>query len=254
MEFNKTILASAMAIASGTMCAPAHANLTNSTVLNFVMGSSAMIGCEDGTAPPCDGSPAVTDIVGSFFAIDTNDDGVIDANEKNPIGSLNGIRIGALQAASGSHTGLPDGSENPDIDQPWAFLGNTGMHQTTKPITVLADNGSTKTLDFSGWSWRWNGIGVPLVDLGTTISCDTSSCSDGSSYTIDGAFHFSGSGFTSAPYFLHLEGSVSQVPVPAAAWLFSSGVAGLAGAARRRKGRHRTGSKPASKQQTGSAR
>lgn len=36
-------------------------------------------------------------------------------------------------------------------------------------------------------------------------------------------------------YFLHLEGTVQAVPVPAAAWLFGSGLLGLLGLGRRRR-------------------
>lgn len=43
-------------------------------------------------------------------------------------------------------------------------------------------------------------------------------------------------GKTQAFYALHLEGTVSAVPVPAAAWLFGSDIMGLAGIARCSRG------------------
>jgi hypothetical protein len=50
--------------------------------------------------------------------------------------------------------------------------------------------------------------------------------------------HFQGNGFVSFDYNLTLGGTVattpSAVPVPAAAWLFGSGLLGLVGVARRR--------------------
>jgi len=36
-------------------------------------------------------------------------------------------------------------------------------------------------------------------------------------------------------YKLHLEGTISAVPVPAAVWLFGSGLIGLTGMARRKR-------------------
>jgi hypothetical protein len=145
-----------------------------------------------------------------------------------------------VQSASGSHSGSIDGTENPNIDMPWTFFGGTGMHQTTSPITVLNDFGSYKTLDFSGWNWVWNGIpSTELVPVSpTTIMCSTSSCSDGSTYTLDGAFHVNGLGSTTLSYQLHLEGQIaspSSIPVPPAAWLFGSGLLGLIGISKRKK-------------------
>jgi hypothetical protein len=230
---NKTVLSAAIGIALGGATLNANANLTSSATLDFTLGSVQTISCAYGTTPPCNNaSYSITDIVGSYFAFDNND-GTIVAVEKTPIGSFNGIHIGATQAASGSHTGSIDGSENPNIDNPWTFFGSTGMHQSTVPIIDLGGG----VLDFSGWNATWNGIAsIPLIETApTTITCDTASCSDGSNYTIDGAFHVNGAGFTTVDYVLHLEGTVSSVPVPAAAWLFGSGLAGLAGVARRRK-------------------
>ncbi|HHH43479.1 MAG TPA: VPLPA-CTERM sorting domain-containing protein [Gammaproteobacteria bacterium] len=215
-----------------------HASLTSSATLDFTLGTSQVVGCNYGTVPPCNTSAYnSTDIVGSYFAIDSNANDLMTPNEKHPIESFNGIHIGSIQSASGSHSGPIDGSENPNIDKPFEFFGNTGMHQTTSPITDLTGSGSTRVLDFSGWSWLWDGTeNIPLVATSpTTIVCDTSSCSDGSNYTIDGAFHINGAAFTSVSYVLHLEGTVSSVPIPASAWLFGSGLAGLAGVARRRR-------------------
>ncbi len=43
------------------------------------------------------------------------------------------------------------------------------------------------------------------------------------------------SGFGSVKYYLHLEGCVKTVPLPAAVWLFGSGLPGLAGIASRKR-------------------
>jgi hypothetical protein len=168
--------------------------------------------------------------------MDTNGNGV-EATEKTPIESFNGIHIGFTQAAGSSHTGPINGTESPNIDAPWTFFGGTGMHQTTSPITVTGGSGGV--VDLSGWNVTWNGIAsIPLVQQSASIVCSTASCSTTSTYTLDGAFHVNGAGFTTVPYTLHLEGEVMHgddfVPIPAAAWLFGSGLVGLMGIARRK--------------------
>jgi hypothetical protein len=152
----KTTLSTAIGLVLGGIALSANASLTTSATLNFTMGS---IGCAYGTTPPCHPSVyPMTDIVGSYFSMDTNDDGTHAAYEKNPIGSFNGIHIGTTQLASGSHSGGINGTESPNIDEPWQFFGNTGMHQTTAPITLLFGTGDQWLLDMSGWSVTWNGI------------------------------------------------------------------------------------------------
>jgi len=185
-----------------------------------------------------------TDIVGSYFSLESTGNGVVDPFEKIPISSFNGIHIGIAQGASGSHSGIVDGTENPSIDNPWEFRANVGMHQTTSPITVNGGSGDNLTLDMSGWNVTWNSISsIPLYQQGAaTIRCTTgSSCSDSSSYTLDVAFHVSGAGFTTVPYTVHLVGQVSNVPVPATLWLFGSGLLGLVGITRRKNSIKETG-------------
>ena len=231
----KTTLATAVGLVLGGAALNANAALTSRATLSFTLGSSAVVACNYGTTPPC-GKAAynITDVVGSYFSMDTNGNG-LEPIEKTPIGSFNGIHMGTSQAAGGSHTGAINGSENPNIDAPWTFFGGTGMHQTTSAIT---DNGDG-TMDFSGWNVTWNGIAsIPVVATSpTTITCNTATCSDTSTYTLDGAFHVNGAGFTTVAYTVHLEGTVtaSAIPVPAAVWLFGSGLLGLAGVARRKK-------------------
>jgi len=212
MNQRKSTISTAIAIALGCSSFTVSAALTTSATLDF-------------------------DINYSYFAMDTNDDGIFDPAERNPIGSFNGIHIGTTQLAGGSHSQAPNGTESPNIDNPWVFFGNTGMHQTTAPITVGIGTGDFWTLDMSGWGVTWNGItNIPMIDQGSSISCEAgSSCSDSSSYTLDGTFHVAGAGFTTVGYALHLEGHVSNIPVPAAAWLFGSGLLGLLGIARRKK-------------------
>ena len=148
-------------------------------------------------------------------------------------------------------------TEVPGIDEPWNFFGGTGMHFTSSPIIVIdndvnGDGGFTKTLDFSGWGVTWNGIAAINMGSGNhsggagdglaTITCSDVSCSQSSTFMLD---YFAAvplndpSGFGGVQYALHLEGqvggTVSAVPVPAAVWLFGSGLIGLIGIAKRTK-------------------
>ena len=180
-----------------------------------------------------------------------------------------GIKIGVTQSATGSHNGPPDGSETSAIDDPWYWLGSTGMHTTTSPVTAVNDlGGGVMELDFSGWGLTWNGItlinlGGGIQDCGTTddgicvatngddlagqydngtslaiITCSSVLCAQGDSFTLDYAAtvpQADSTNFGGVYYSLHLEGMVSAVPVPSAIWLFGSGLIGLIGVARRQK-------------------
>ena len=165
------------------------------------------------------------------------------------ITGLNGINTDAAQAASGSHSGAPNGSEFPDIDNPWLFFGNTGMHGTSSAPSILSVTGSSATIDMSGWYVTWNAI--PVIDMGAgawggnpdgvgEISCAVA-CLDGEAYTMTYTARVPAgdpSSFGNVAYRLNLTGTIAgdlqAVPVPAAVWLFGSGLLGLVGVARRK--------------------
>ena len=154
------------------------------------------------------------------------------------IDSLNGIQLGTVQGASGSHSGLPgctpnsacnNAGENPNIDKPWGFFSNTGMHQTTiAPVVLTDDGGGNATVNMSGWDVTWNGI--PTIPMGAgvwgnsnvfsegvgNIVC-AADCSGGDNYTLD--YHGTvpqndPSGFGGVKYGLHLEGVVGVPGTP----------------------------------------
>ena len=202
---------------------------------------------------------------GSWWAFDFNGNGIISAAERTGMQQgTQGLIIGVTQSPTGiSHAGRPDGSEGGAIDAAWNFLQNTGMHLTVSSVT----GSTTAGLNFSGWRMTW--AGIPSMPLGGGIqNCGTTT--DGicvSSYptsqdfggTINNGsgiatFAWDGiyghaytldytatvplddpSGFGGVYYGLHLEGTVQAVPVPAAVWLFGSGLMGLLGLARRQK-------------------
>lgn len=138
------------------------------------------------------------------------------------LNSLNGLIIGTAQPTF------------PGIDQTWVdtTFVQSGNHYTTSPVNVL----SPTTLDFSGWALHWSGFNLPF---GATQGVANYSF-DGTNFTLDyswnavtnnGGVLLSGA---VADYQLHLVGTVSSVPIPAAVWLFCSGLLGLIGMARRK--------------------
>jgi len=78
---------------------------------------------------------------------------------KNMINGVDGIKIGVIQTNTFDYPGLSS------IDS-WAFLGADGMHYTTNPTNINNSTGNTAEIDFSGWSWTFNGDLVRL-NLGT---------------------------------------------------------------------------------------
>ena len=174
------------------------------------------------------------------------------------ITNLNGIVLGTLQTATGSHAGAPNGTENDNIDNAWRFFNNTGMHSTegTAP-SVISGSGNTATLDFSGWRVAWNAVESPGINMGggawngnangvAEVTCGVD-CTDGDTFSLMYSATVPNDGTTNfgdVAYLLVINGTITggdlftsggEVPVPAAAWLLGSGLVGLVGVARRRK-------------------
>ena len=116
----------------GSVQIEVQAALPADAILAFDPGQPV---CLAGGIPPnCDFF--LQDVSGSYFAMDFDASGDFGANEKTAIEMNEGVRLGDIQPASGSHGGSPDGSETPSIDMPWSFFANTGMHQTTLPVVI----------------------------------------------------------------------------------------------------------------------
>ena len=233
----KTNLYYAIAATLAVAAAPTTATAAI-TGLNFTSGvGSCVLG---GTFPAC--SYSLTDVAsGSFFSMDADGNGTVATTEKVAMTSLATIDFTNTTAALGSHTGVINGSETPVFDI-WEFFGSTGMTQLT---SAIVDNGDG-TLDFSGWDVSWNGIAsIPMGGDPANNPADTGlatisfgACNDGDAFTLTYDAHVplnDPSNFGGVAYSLSLEGTVSAVPVPAAVWLFGSGLLGLVGVARRKK-------------------
>jgi len=235
-------------IVSTCIAPTTHASLTSTAILNF-------------DSPEYDINGQV--ISGSNFGVDFTGDGTIELIERTGLTMNDGLKLGATQTAT---------PISPGIDQPWNFFGNQGVHTTFSDISILSDDGlGNVELDFSGWAINWNGIDVGLggtswgsnPDGVAQMTC-ANDCSDGDSFSIfytatvtDVSTGFAGIryrlGFDSntlafaalaisEPTIGPIEdlgiiatGTISSVPIPAAAWLFGSGLLSLIGVARRNK-------------------
>jgi len=151
---------------------------------------------------------------------------------------IDGVILGSVQTHDFSFTGNR-------IDD-FLFLASPGMHYTTSPTNVLSSSGNTATIDFSGWSWAFSNAAASF-NLGSgswgsnpdgiaEITCSVD-CGNGDTYSLSytATTGDEPNGFDYLTYELYLTGTVSSVPIPAAAWLFCSGLLGLVGMARRKK-------------------
>jgi len=222
-SLNKIVISLGLAMGVSTY---ANADISPTAALKFSDGvTSCVIGEDLSTATGCLYDVVATNV--SYFGMDTSGDGVIQDGEKTVlIGTGNGITIGAAQAVG-------------EIDQTWSFGGNPGNHFTTQGLTVTG-TGNTAILDMTGWTIFWNGgptdLGNGLIgDTGgfASITCATD-CTLGDSFVLDYAAQAPAGPTYGLLYSLHLEGTISAVPVPAAVWLFGSGLLGLFGFSRRK--------------------
>jgi len=160
-------------------------------------------------------------------------------------GSDGGLLVGQTQLANDPSYVLPSLSP---FDSPWGFCGIAGVHQSTSPVNILNDDGlGAVQLDFSGWGALWNNNVISLGEDSINFAIETGvgsvtsgvDCSYGDTFALDYAAQVTDGAFIGVYWGLHLEGTVydvvAVVPVPAAVWLFGSGLVALVGLAGRRK-------------------
>ena len=194
---------------------------------------------------------------GSFFGMDLNGDSKVQQGERTPLAQgTTGLVIGQTSGVGASHGGAPVAGDTGEITAPWLFNSSTGTDQ----LTVAATGDTTNGLDMSGWTVNWNGgpidmgaggawavanCGAPGMGCGAATFADSTadiswSGTYGDTYTLFYTATVPSGGFAGTQYFLKLTGTVEAasapaVPVPAAVWLFGSGLLGLVGVARRKK-------------------
>ena len=220
----RSLLFSAIASVGMMGATGANAALSGGEILNFDDGVG---GCQaGGTFPDC--NYGATDVVsGSYFAMDTSGNGGFAPEERVIMQNAGtGLTLGTAQAAG-------------TIDLDWSFGGNLGRHKTDTALGTPSVN-ADGTVDMTGWVVFW-GATPGDINMGTgaaaTVACTsgTMTCAVGESFTLDYTAVVPTGDFTGVGYQLHLEGTVEAIPVPAAVWLFGSGLLGLVGVARRRK-------------------
>ena len=134
--------------------------------------------------------------------------------------------------------------------QTWNFFSNTGQHWTQANTTISNVGASSFDVSMAGWTVNWAGGNIDMSgdtanfagDSGiANVTCGVD-CAVGDTYALNYSAHTpkdgGGTSFKGVLYNLHLEGTVNSpaaVPVPAAVWLFGSGLVGLVGVARRKK-------------------
>lgn len=237
---NKTLLVLALGFTSVTSAQAAN-------VFNYVGGGASVAG----------GMAAPTGSWFSMLAADTDGDYMPDANVYTAIrsagatgipgvnGNLNMDVINTITAGPGGGGATQHNSGNM-IDRDWNFFGSWGADFTTSALTVAYSGGNTASVDMSGWRVTWNGIAAINMGAGAPgVMANNDGIWGNGNDTLDYTTVVpmgDPSGFGGVQYAVHFIGSinpvntavVSQVPVPAAAWLLGSGLLGLVGVARRK--------------------
>ena len=124
---------------------------------------------------------------------------------------------------------LPMGTSGVLIADAFNFNNLFGM------VDILANgsglSGDETAIDLTNFAVDYNGTNIPQSpDAGSLTQTI-----GGGNFSADWSALIVGGPFDGNTGYWHMEGTYSVVPVPAAAWLFGSGLVGLVGVARRRK-------------------
>jgi hypothetical protein len=196
-------------------------------------------------------------IAGTFQNFVTSPDEVhsLGATGTNCSGAA--ITISAASQAGTGYCATPDVPSN--ALAPFSFFG-VSTYTGTNPVSYVTGNAAGTptfdydpvtgefTVDLSSWSVLWNGSVFDQGPVGTgpggvsyADAVDASFDPVTKRYSISWGNRITGGPFNGFQGYWHFEGTYEgdtvippPVPVPAAAWLFGSGLLGLAGLARRK--------------------
>jgi len=191
-------------------------------IFNFTVISTSLASLQPNAVLWIKASVLVADITpvlgdGSWFSLEAQPGVPI----YTAIAGLNHIRLGIAQPALAPNA--------PNIDEPWLFSGNQGVHFTSGDLHILTDddNGNV-TLDFSVWNVSWNAIPSISLDEGAdngvaSLKCYTSlldnipgTCANNEEFLLTyNATVPAGdpSGKGGVKYHLHIEGVILNNPV-----------------------------------------
>ena len=172
-------------------------------------------------------------------------------------GSCHELAVGTANTLTAGDTGsakADTGSFSPDIAH-FAYFGaaqvTSGLATSATAAQDANDWGSgfqgttgvgTIDLNLGGYYANWNGTNF-LQGTDTTgangTSTSASGTTSGNTFDLEYSSYITGGSFDGQTGFWHLQGTFTEaapeVPVPAAVWLFGSGLLGLVGVARRKK-------------------
>lgn len=225
------------AFASSSMAAPLPAG----TKLLLDMGNATSV-------TPCTAGSCFSMEVATGFKIWTNFQGGTDGGffvGKNQISGGQELAPSAANTTSG------------ELTTAWLFFGNYGTFFTDpNGTTNIFDDTSCAGAACTGktalnvFNVAWNG---GIIPMGSAAGCALPACTANqlagifiSNYQIDllaktWSLDYSqvvpSGGYLGVSFGAHLSGKVQPIPLPAAVWLFGSGLVGLAAVARRKKGK-----------------
>jgi hypothetical protein len=173
-------------------------------------------------------------------------------------GTDGGFVVGKDQISGGQELAPSSVNTTPgQITNAWLFFSNYGTFYTSPEggsnifdDTSCAGAACTGKTVLNAFNVAWNGGSIPM---GSAAGCTLQSCTADqtagifiSNYQIDmttkkWSLDYSqvvptGS-YMGVKFGAHMSGTVQAVPLPAAVWLFGSGLVGLAAVARRKKGK-----------------
>ena len=238
MEMKKTLTAVAISTVLGTTAfVPAVAQAfslgitAGSFTCNYGADTAQANGCKFG---------AVGNVAGSVF--------LMGGNFANSLSSTVGLEVdGVTSQPHVNATNPVDATNTGNITEPWLFFSTSqfGINFSTAPIVISYTDGTNTTaeIDMSGWRVAWSAD--PSIDMGAGAPAAFTYDNTAKTYSFDYTAVVPSGGFSGTQYDLHLEGTFagdittiiqpSAIPVPAAVWLFGSGLLGLVGVARRKR-------------------